>query len=186
MGDGDDSGRGGPPDPSLGRHDDVAHRPDGAEADLGGREDRLVDGAGQPAIPGLEQSFALIRQGPIPHPGELAGYDSIVPGAAQDLIQAHLRREAVTSDALERTSQTEAHTATTTAEAEAFALRLFAVGYIAFFPLLLVVGAILLICGVSEGTAVALFGAIGIFVEAMSRVVGRMRSASPRRDDGTT
>ena len=46
-------------------------------------------------------------EGPIPPPHVLAGYENVVPGSAKQLIDAHLHREKVSTDAIERLTKSE-------------------------------------------------------------------------------
>lgn len=87
--------------------------------------------------------------GPLPDPGTLAGYNSVVPGSAQRIIDAHLTKEYASAHALTRLTRAES----TAVATGAIGAQVLTIG-----GLVCAVG--LLVAGFPSGAIAAIFPAI--------------------------
>lgn len=131
-------------------------------------------GSPQPTLPGFAYAERSVRyhSGPLPSPQVLADYDHVRPGTADWIV--------ATAD---RAAMAEAHAVRTTADAEAFALRLFAIAAVSLPALVLVVGGVLALFGVPLGSYVALVGGIGYVIETFAKLVSSSRRKTQREGD---
>jgi uncharacterized membrane protein len=80
--------------------------PSDAPAPDGASQDGTERSSGEEGV--FTVAAAELFSGPIASPRTLSEYEHIVPGSARELIDCHLRAEAVAADAVERLSRAEA------------------------------------------------------------------------------
>lgn len=113
--------------------------------------------------------IALSHKGPLPSPATLAGYDQLVPGTAQRMIEQQLYNESVTSEAIRRLTKAEAFGVVT----GAVGAQLLTIGGLVAAVTLIVLGY----------PAASIAGIIPAILGASTQVVTAWRSNRPPDED---